>query len=128
MESHLEIPPNGPDGTVYTFNSGRFGVMQVRCIGSGIDQESAEWLANQGYVMLRLMPDGELAGVSKYMFTHGLDMGVEPDFWRTRWCYNTRFEAEKALEIWDGTGDPPGLWIKQKPEERRGPGSPDARY
>jgi hypothetical protein len=31
-----------------------------------------------------------------------------------RFCYKNHNEAVKALEVWEGTGDPPGNWIKQK--------------
>ena len=42
--------------------------------------------------------------------------------YRTRYCYPTIEAAEAALGVWTGDGDPPGPWIKQKPEERHGPG------
>lgn len=35
----------------------------------------------------------------------------------TRWCYHTRREAKAALDVWSGIDDPPGEWIKRKPED-----------
>ena len=34
--------------------------------------------------------------------------------YRTRFCYPTRAQAQEALVAWDGQGDPPGAWIKEK--------------
>ena len=76
-----------------------------------------------GYWPVKQMANGELAGIQDYMFTAGVVIGIDPVGWRTRFCYETRAEAEQTLAAWDGNGDPPGNWIKQKPEERHGPGS-----
>ncbi len=73
------------------------------------------------YHPLKRLATGELAGVYDYLYTAGLVVGIDPVGWRTRFCYETRFQAEQALEQWDGRGDPPGNWIKQKPEDRYGP-------
>ena len=75
-----------------------------------------------GYSPVKQLTTGELAGVSDYMFTAGLVVGLDATGWRTRYCYATRPLAESALAAWDGNGDPPGPWIKQKPEDRHGPG------
>lgn len=42
--------------------------------------------------------------------------------WRTRFCYEHSIDAVLAVQDWDGQGDPPGPWLKQKPEDRLGPG------
>lgn len=38
-----------------------------------------------------------------------------------RYCYETAKDALAALMTWDGAGDPPGPWIKQKPPDRLNP-------
>lgn len=80
-------------------------------------------LAKEGYSPIRLLPTGEWAGIQRMMYTVGLFVGLTQDSWRTRFCFETRQEAEAALfdTDWDGTGFPPGYWIKQKPEEISNP-------
>ena len=80
-----------------------------------------ESLEAMGYTPLRRLETGETAGVMDRIYTAGLFVGLSVIGWRTCFCYETRAAAEAALQSWDGHGDPPGPWIKQKPEERRGP-------
>ena len=74
--------------------------------------------AELGYHNLKVLKNKELAGVMKFIFTYAIVIGIDFTGYRTRYCYHTRKEAEEALKAWDGTGDPPGLWIVQKPEDR----------
>ena len=76
-----------------------------------------------GYESARMLPNGEIAAVMRMLFTAGLFVGVDSYAWRTRFCYETLQEAEDALAVWDGSGDPPGKWIKEKPSDRLGPGA-----
>lgn len=89
-----------------------------------IDPNFAAFLKSAGITNVRLLPTGEYAGLHRFMFTTGLMVGLvhdEFDLYKTRYCYNGQLEARKALEAWDGQGDPPGNWIKQKPEDRMNP-------
>lgn len=93
-----------------------------------IDPEFAAFLKEAGITDTRLLPTGEWAGLQQFMFTTGLMVGLQHDyldFFRTRFCYKQRLDARRALEAWDGTGDPSGPWVKQKPENRPGPGLRD---
>ena len=74
-----------------------------------------------GYFPNKMLATGELAGIMDMIFTAGLVVGITDDSRRTRYCYPTRPAAEAALAAWDGHGDPPGPWIKQKPEGRLNP-------
>ena len=74
-----------------------------------------------GYEHARILATGETAGVQRLLMTTALYVGIERWGWRTRYCYGSRAEAEAALAAWDGHGDPPGEWVKQKPEERLNP-------
>lgn len=74
-----------------------------------------------GYKPAKLLADGRCAGILNMIYTVGLFVGMDEIGPRSRYCYHTRHEAEEALALWDGTGDPPGNWIKQKPEERMNP-------
>ncbi len=59
------------------------------------------------------------------MYTAGLFYGIDQCSHAGRYCYHTWLEAAEALRNWDGQGDPPGNWIKEKPSDRHGPGSKD---
>ena len=71
-------------------------------------------LVRNGYHPIRKLPTGDWAGVLDMMFTYGLMVGCDTSGFRTRFCYEHRADASKALMDWNGEGDPPGLWIKEK--------------
>jgi hypothetical protein len=80
-----------------------------------------------GERVVRVLPDGRICGLLKMMFTTGLCVDLDEDAYAYRYCYATTREASVALAAWDGTGDPPGPWIKRKGlgGDVRGPGSPE---
>jgi len=72
-------------------------------------------LESYGYGFVCHLPaTGELAGIMAFLFTYGLCVGLDDTGYRTRYCYPTFGDAILALIEWDGHGDPPGPWIKQK--------------
>lgn len=88
-----------------------------------IHSVTAEDIAALGYHGVKRAKSGEWLGVQKQLFTTGLFViDADGGGWRTRYCYEHSIDAILALVEWDGEGDPPGPWIKQKPEERQGPG------
>lgn len=76
-----------------------------------------------GYLEPRQLPTGEWAALAPMLFTTDIFIIVDEYSWRTRWSYAYMSDAARALRDWDGTGDPPGPWIKEKPSERWGPGA-----
>ena len=76
-----------------------------------------------GYVELRLLPTGKWAAISNMLFTTGLLVGLTSTGYERRFCYEKWIDACSALHSWDGNGDPPGPWIKEKPSDRLGPGA-----
>lgn len=92
-----------------------------------MDKDLLAILEREGYTHIRELK-GELCGVRDYLFTAAICIGLDSWGMRTRYCYETRTEAEIALKHWDGNGDPLGQWIKQKPEERLGPALKDDAY
>jgi hypothetical protein len=88
-----------------------------------VNEELRETLERCGYRALRELPTGEIAGVMSMLYTTGLFLGLTSDSWRTRYCYESPAAAKAALLLWDGRGDPPGPWIKEKPSDRIGPGA-----
>jgi hypothetical protein len=72
-----------------------------------------------GYAYVCIFPTGEVAGLQRMLFTVGLMVGIDQYGYRTRFCYKTASEAIHAIQTWDGKGDPPGLWVKEKGNGRK---------
>jgi hypothetical protein len=79
--------------------------------------ECADW----GYYRIKPLPGGLWLGLQQMIFTTGLFVIEGELSWRLRFCYERRADAEAALEAWDGQGDPPGPWIKEKGSGRLNP-------
>ena len=73
-----------------------------------------------GYLEPRTLPTGEIAALHRLLFTVGLVVGIDEFQYRTRYCYTNYLEAYLALLQWNGEGDPPGFWVKQKGRDRFG--------
>ena len=65
---------------------------------------------------LRQLPSGKWIALHPFLFTVGLLVGVERVTYERRFCYPYERVAEAvyAVKNWDGNGDPPGRWIKEK--------------
>jgi hypothetical protein len=87
-------------------------------LSNGMTADRAEKL---GYTDVKMLSNGEFAGVMPMILTVGLFIGIGPISYRTRYCYPDLLSARAAIREWDGVGDPPGPWIKQKPEDRSNP-------
>jgi hypothetical protein len=83
------------------------------------DVQFISQMAEEGYLGTRKLPTGEWAAIRRFIYTTGLCVGLNEFSFRTRFCYETPFEALEALQEWDGNGDPPGPWIKEKGEVER---------
>lgn len=82
-------------------------------------------LEDMGYSNVRELATGEIAATLPQIFTTGLYVGLTEVGTGRRYCYEHSVDAEAALAAWDGTGDPSGPWIKEKPSNRLGPGARD---
>jgi len=80
-------------------------------------------LEENGYMNVRRLPTGEFIGVLAQLFTFGLFVGLDENGYKRRYCYEHKSDAVIASQVWDGEGDPPGPWIKEKPSDRLGPGA-----
>lgn len=78
-----------------------------------------EYRASQ-YSRLTRFSSGEMGAVAPYLYTFGVVIGLTTTGYRCRWCYATAEQAIAAIDKWDGGGDPPGPWIKQKGRNERG--------
>jgi hypothetical protein len=79
------------------------------------------WLVQDcGYQAPRILNDGRYACIMPLMFTHAIIVGRVGDFsgYSDRWCYSTKNKALKALEDWNGVGEPEG-WHRHPMTGRR---------
>jgi hypothetical protein len=60
------------------------------------------------------------AAITRKMFTHAIVCGKIGDWWGIGdcWCYSTYEAARRALQAWDGEGEPEG-WIRHPGSGRR---------
>ena len=74
------------------------------------------------FLATREIPGHGLCGVQRFIFTTGLLTHLRFDAftydYAARYCYPIAADALRDLRTWDGTGDPPGEWIKEKVSER----------
>lgn len=83
-----------------------------------------EQVQGLGYTFIREISGRGWCGLSTFIFTTGLVCGITRDGYMTRFCYEKEDKALAALLCWEGKGDPPGPWIKEKGRvERLGPGA-----
>jgi hypothetical protein len=86
--------------------------------------EQAKFLTEMigaGYTSVRPIRGGShWAGLHKFMFTSAIIVGRMGDHigYDDRWCYHTDEDAQKALDAWDGVGEPDG-WHRHPGTGRR---------
>ncbi len=80
-------------------------------------------LLKKGYFGIQKLPCGTTA-LRNYLDTTDIVVGIRGNSYLRRYSYDSESLARRALEKWDGNGDPSGPWLKCKgPEELRiGPG------
>lgn len=86
------------------------------------------WLKNEcSYLDLRPLPGGRWAGISPLMYTHAIISGrIGNRFgYDDRWCFRDYAGARKALDQWDGSGEPAG-WHRHPDTGRRRPEGAEA--
>lgn len=68
----------------------------------------------EAYTHMVNKPNRGVCGLSRFLFTVGLVYGIDDIGYKGRYCYHTMAEAKAALLEWDGSGHPPGNWVKHK--------------
>jgi hypothetical protein len=86
-----------------------------------MNELSAQDIKAMGYLYPRQLADGTWIALAKMMYTVGLVVGIDRVGYRKRFCYETATAAVLAVTAWNGQGDPPGMWIKEKPGDRFNP-------
>jgi hypothetical protein len=77
-------------------------------------QNLKEKLLKDGYFSLIEIPGKGLCGLFRFIYTTGLCIGLNEYSYEGRYCFKNGLEALHSLNQWDGTGDPPGDWVKFK--------------
>ena len=75
-------------------------------------------IVNEGYTDLKEFEDGSIAGIFKFIFTYAIIYDMDYYGYGDRWCYKTYNGALKALEQWNGEGEPKG-WHRHPSTGRR---------
>jgi hypothetical protein len=82
-----------------------------------------EFLIQEGYRDIRFINDGrEWLAINPYIFTHAIIKGTTGHIntFDDRWCYDNYEAAKRALDAWDGIGEPNG-WKRHPGSGRRRP-------
>ena len=71
-----------------------------------------------GFYFVKALDSGLEIGIIKMLFTWDLCFNINPksmtQVYECRYMYETAGEAFEACSAWDGSGHPPGKWIKRK--------------
>src|SRR5271167_1962001 len=89
------------------------------------DYQGPPELRGLGYYRVKPRAGSGWLGLQQMVLTCGLFVFFDKWGYQSRFCYERRDQAEAAFAAWDGLGDPPGLWVKQKGlgVDRLGPGA-----
>lgn len=79
-------------------------------------EEIRDYLTENGYYNLRIVPGRGICGLMEFVYTIGLCEGLDEMGYQGRWCYDKKdiLQSVIAITIWDGLNDPVGDWIKYK--------------
>lgn len=85
-----------------------------------VDLEFLQWLKDSDHSAIRPLPGRRYAALRDYIYTCAIITGQIGDRFGfdNRWCYRDSTSAGKALEAWDGTGEPQG-WHRHPGSGRR---------
>ena len=86
------------------------------------EMEFVVWMLGNGYSFPKPIPNGRVAALMQFVYTCAIvtvKIGDKTGY-DDRWCYHDRQAAHRALEAWDGTGEPQG-WHRHPSTGRRRP-------
>lgn len=78
-----------------------------------IDPMLAHSLRQQGYTHI-VNKRGKVCAIKDFMVTTAIVVGLDDCGYQRRYCYEKVTQALMAYVAWDGTGHPPGPWVKVK--------------
>jgi hypothetical protein len=94
-------------------------------------EEQLQFLRENECQHPKILVDGRYAALQQFIYTCAIlafdDLNI--DFGPSdRWCYENKDAALKALEAWDGTGEPQGWHRHPTTGRRRKNGDPATEY
>jgi len=81
-------------------------------------------LEEQGYTNIKVFENNRRAGIARqaaiapFLFTHAIVCDFDYFGYGDRWCYHSMSAAVKALDAWNGEGEPEG-WHRHPDSGRR---------
>jgi len=91
-------------------------------------ERGVEIAAKNGYTDYCMFADGRDAAIVRFAFTHAIIADLTEWGHGERWCYTSYCDAKRALDAWDGAGEPNG-WFRHPDTARRRPdGDPSREY
>lgn len=75
-----------------------------------------------GALLVKHLDNGSVICVYRYIFNDRITWGYGSESYERGFCYQRDGSAAVAAQEWDGSGDPPGPWIKEVGTDRYGPG------
>lgn len=81
-----------------------------------MEKKLIDFLESAGYYNIKFIPNLGLCGLKRFAFTTGLVVGMDNYSYKGRYCYPIHADAVKAINEWNGVGDPSGEWVKYKGE------------
>lgn len=102
----------------------------MRQIGANDPQSFFQFLYEQGYRAVRVLPNGDIAVLNRLMFTVAILSRLNAYGAEDRWCYHTAADALRAYLAWSGEdGTEPGGWHRHPNSgRRRKDGDPGTEY
>lgn len=76
-------------------------------------------LEDLGYTDVKVFENGRQAAIAPFMFTSAIICDIDNCGYGDRWCYHTKRDAFKALDTWNGKGEPEGWHRHPKTGRRR---------
>jgi len=94
------------------------------------DAEFLMFLKECGYTHPRPLPPNEWLAIGNYIYTCAIIKGDMHDRagFKDRWCYHSYDAAKKALDEWDGVGEPKGWHRNPRTGRRRPDGNATKEY
>lgn len=80
------------------------------------EQMTPRFFEDIGYEYTRRLADGRIIGIARMRLSMAIHIstGIVGESYRYLYNLDHTQDAINDVQNWDGTGDPPGLWVKKK--------------
>jgi hypothetical protein len=88
--------------------------MEATTFSKDIPPAIALVISENGYLAVREVDGEGWCGLLQFAFTWAIVVGITPECYGRRYCYEHESDASRALASWSGHDHPLGPWIKCK--------------